>query len=61
MNNPTKTETWTFVYPVRIPGQAEPIWRAVLDRIPIAADFNSRGAAEAALEVERRRRAKETQ
>jgi hypothetical protein len=44
----------TKVFAVREGGQK--LWRAILNGVPIGADFTCRGSAEAALDVERRRR-----
>lgn len=49
----------TEVFIIRIGGQE--VWKAIVDGIVIAADFNSRGAALAAIPVERKRRERRRQ
>lgn len=37
---------------------SQPIWRAIVDGVVVPAEFMSKGAAEAAIQVERARRAR---
>lgn len=47
---------YTGPFVIRVNG--EPTWQAAIDGEIIPAEFNSRGAALAAIEVEKRRRAR---